>query len=63
MWNILPTNDLKIHVEDSTCHCNPKVEIMENGEIMVIHSSYDNRETYEEKYGDSKLKYGELNKN
>ena len=44
MMNILPINDIKDHVEDSTCHCHPKVEILENGEIMIIHNAYDGRE-------------------
>jgi len=47
MWNILPTNDLKPHTEDSTCECKPKV-IIENGEIIIIHNSFDGREHVEE---------------
>ena len=43
MINILPNNDLKEHTEDSLCECNPNV-IFENGEMMVIHNSYDGRE-------------------
>ena len=48
MVNILPINDLKEHEENTTCDCNPKVEILENGEILVIHNSYDRREVTEE---------------
>ena len=48
MVNILPINDLKEHEENTTCECNPKVEILENGEILVIHNSYDRREVTEE---------------
>lgn len=47
MWNILPNNDLKSHKEDSTCDCKPRV-IIENGEMIVIHNSYDGREKQEE---------------
>lgn len=44
MINIIPIDDIKEHIEDSTCHCFPMVEILENGEIMIIHNSYDGRE-------------------
>lgn len=47
MYNILPINDLKEHVDDSTCKCNPKV-IFENGEMIVIHNSFDGREIREQ---------------
>ena len=47
MYNILPTNDLKEHTEDSTCECNPKI-IFENGEMIIVHNSYDKRELVEE---------------
>jgi hypothetical protein len=43
MYNVLPTNDLKKHSENSTCECKPKV-IYENGEMIIIHNSYDGRE-------------------
>lgn len=46
MINILPNNDLKAHTEDNTCDCKPKV-IYENGEMIVIHNSYDKREQFE----------------
>ena len=45
--NIIPINDLKEHIEDSTCECNPKAEILENGDILIIHNSYDGREIVE----------------
>lgn len=44
MIHILPTNDIKNHEESTTCECKPRVEILENGEIMVVHNSYDGRE-------------------
>lgn len=43
MYNILPINDIDSHVEDSTCKCNPKV-VFENGEMIIIHNSFDGRE-------------------
>jgi len=47
MINILPINDIKPHTEDSTCECNPDV-IFENGEMIVVHNSFDGRERKEE---------------
>jgi len=47
MINVLPVNDLKEHVENTTCWCNPKVEIV-NGEMLVIHNSKDGREYLEQ---------------
>lgn len=46
MYNILPINDLKEHIEDSTCECKPKI-IFENGEMIIVHNSYDGREFVE----------------
>lgn len=48
IWNILPENDLKEHIEESTCECGPSVEILENGDMMIIHNSYDGREILEQ---------------
>ena len=44
MIHIIPINDIKDHIEESTCLCYPKVEVIENGEIMIIHNAYDGRE-------------------
>ena len=46
-WHVLPTNDLKEHEETEYCHCKPKVEVMENGNRIIIHNSYDGREIVE----------------
>ena len=46
MINIIPTNDLKEHEESTTCQCKPKI-IENNGEIIVVHNSYDGREYVE----------------
>ena len=43
IYHILPINDLKEHIEKSICNCNPKLEIIENGDMMLIHNAYDNR--------------------
>ena len=44
MIHILPTNDLKEHTEETTCECCPTIEVLEDGDIMVIHNAYDGRE-------------------
>lgn len=46
--HIYPLNDLKEHDTESTiCECNPNTEILENGDILIIHNSYDGREGLE----------------
>ena len=45
--HILPINDVKEHIEESTCECGPTLEILENGDMMFIHNSYDGRENKE----------------
>lgn len=44
---ITPLNDLKEHIIGSVCSCCPKVSI-ENGEIIITHRSFDNREIIED---------------
>ena len=44
--HVLPNNDLEPHEESSTCKCEPRV-IHENGEMIIIHNSYDGREGVE----------------
>ena len=41
--HIIPLNDLKEHTEESTCECCPEL-IIENGEMIFVHNSYDKRE-------------------
>lgn len=46
--HVLPTDDLKSHVEVGTrCHCQPRIEHHKNGTI-VIHNAYDGREFFEQ---------------
>jgi len=45
--HVLPINDIKEHTEDTTCECQPRVE-HHNGNIVVIHNSYDGREIIEQ---------------
>jgi hypothetical protein len=47
MINVLPSNDLKDHDESTACECRPRVEMI-NGEMLVIHNAYDNREVVEQ---------------
>lgn len=47
IFHILPINDLREHEEKSTCDCEPKSEILENGDVMIIHNSFDGREVVE----------------
>lgn len=45
MTHVFPTNDLRDHVTDGTlCWCNPEVD----DDLIVIHNSLDDRESYEE---------------
>ena len=44
--HVLPIDDLKPHEENSTCECEPAVEIVEGG-MLVIHNSWDGREWVE----------------
>jgi hypothetical protein len=45
--HIIPINDLKPHDETTTCDCFPKVQFEDNGEMLVIHNSFDGREKTE----------------
>ena len=47
MVHVLPVNDIKIHIEDTTCPCDPMVEY-EGNEILVIHNAWDGRELLEQ---------------
>lgn len=46
MISILPCNDIEEHEESSTCKCEPIVEFV-NGEMLIIHNSFDGREGVE----------------
>lgn len=47
IYNILPLGDLKEHDEESTCECEPAIQKLENGDILIVHNSYDGREGLE----------------
>ena len=43
-WHILPVNDIKKHIQHEECWCDPRIEVMDNGDRLVIHNSKDQRE-------------------
>ena len=47
-YHILPIKDIEKHEEKSTCKCSPKCDILENGDLMIIHNSFDGREYIEQ---------------
>lgn len=51
--HILPINDSEPHEEATTCKCKPTVEILEDGEMMIVHNSFDGRERVEELTSDA----------
>ena len=50
--HILPINDLEEHKELSTCKCNPEMQVLENGDMMIVHNSFDKREIIERLFED-----------
>ena len=44
--HILPLNDTRSHIERMTCPCDPKLEIVDGG-FIIIHNSFDRREISE----------------
>ena len=46
--HVLPVNDLEPHDEEgTTCKCEPRVEFVEGG-MLVVHNSFDGREMIEQ---------------
>ena len=43
-YNIIPINDTEEHIEESICECYPEFVILDNGDMLIIHNAYDNRE-------------------
>ena len=47
IYHVYPNNDLKPHnTEDTTCECDPTIKT-EDGNMIVVHNSYDGREAVE----------------
>lgn len=47
IYHLLPTNDLEKHEESSTCKCMPELQVIETGDMLIIHNSFDGREQVE----------------
>jgi hypothetical protein len=45
--NCLPVDDIREHIEDASCSCNPRVEII-GANLLIVHHAWDNRELFEE---------------
>jgi hypothetical protein len=49
IYHLYPVNDLKPHDTDgTTCHCDPEMELTPEGDMLIIHNSFDGRELIEE---------------
>lgn len=46
IFHVIPANDTLAHEEKSTCHCDPRLEMV-NSNIIIVHNSYDGREGVE----------------
>lgn len=46
-YHVTPIDDVEPHNETTTCKCEPKVIFAENGNMIVIHNSFDGREGME----------------
>lgn len=46
-YHILPINDIKEHEESTICECEPKIEFIQ-GEMLIIHNAFDQREILEQ---------------
>lgn len=46
-WHLIPINDIRAHTEETTCECEPSIKLVD-GDILVIHNAYDNREIIEQ---------------
>ena len=44
MYHVYPHNT----ENGGQCDCHPEIEVQQNGEILVIHNSWDGREIFEE---------------
>lgn len=46
-WHILPVDDVRDHEESVDCPCEPEIQFMENGDLLVVHNAFDKREEQE----------------
>ncbi len=47
VYHIQPINDTHEHVDSSVCACEPRVQLID-GNMLVIHNSFDGRELLEQ---------------
>jgi len=53
-WHVEPVNDLIPHnTNDTFCKCKPKIKMQENGNLIIMHHSYDGREELQKKRKES----------
>jgi len=46
--HVMPINDIREHIDKSTCPCGPTAELQESGDIIMLHNSWDGREFVEQ---------------
>lgn len=47
-FHVTPINDIEEHQQEgTTCKCGPSVQFVENGNMIVVHNSFDGREGVE----------------
>lgn len=42
IYHVLPVNDILQHTEEEYCRCRPRVDVYENG-VVVVHQAFDLR--------------------
>ena len=47
---VLPLGEETFHLWDNTCRCCPKISLVDNGKILMVHQAYDEREVFEVAY-------------
>lgn len=47
---VLPVGEEDYHRWDNMCSCCPRVNLSEEGKMIVLHNSFDGREILEEAY-------------
>lgn len=47
IFHVLPENDSEPHLQESTCVCQPRVIVVENGNMIIVHNAFDGREGLE----------------
>jgi len=47
IWHVTPINDLEEHLESSMCKCDPEIKVIENGNVVIVHNSFDGKEAVE----------------